>query len=86
MHGYQLADFKGVEFSAAMSEGLNDMIVAHLDKGPHQEDLTLAYWRPSRGSRRYSAILHSVALPEPGDRILQGNVAYARCASIASAG
>lgn len=76
MRGYQLANFEGVEFSVAMSASLNDQLVAHLDKGPHQEDLAFAYWRPSRGTRRYTGILQAVTLPKPGDRLLQGNVAF----------
>jgi molybdopterin-synthase adenylyltransferase len=76
MEGYQLNDFNGVEFSVAMTVGIDRKLVDHLDKGGRQEDLAFAYWRPSRGCRRYTAILHSVVLPEDGDRILQGNVAF----------
>jgi hypothetical protein len=76
MQGYQLDDFRGVEFSVAMTQDINDDLVAHLDKGRGQEDLTFAYWGPSRGASRYTAILHAIALPGPDDRILQGNVAF----------
>ncbi len=38
--------------------------------------MTFAYWRPSRGRSRYTAIVDQVALPAEGDRILQGNVAF----------
>jgi hypothetical protein len=51
-------------------------LAAHLDKGPDQEDLCFAYWRPSRGRKRLSAIIHEIVLPREGERILQGNVAF----------
>ncbi|MDQ0201941.1 hypothetical protein [Neobacillus ginsengisoli] len=47
-----------------------------MNKGTLQEDLKFALWIPSRGSSRFTAILHDLVLPEHGDRILQGNVAF----------
>jgi hypothetical protein len=76
MDGYQYEDFEDVEFSVAMTEELDRRLVTHLDKGRRQEDLTFAYWRPSRGATRCTAILNDLALPGPDDRILQGNVAF----------
>lgn len=76
MHGYELADFDGVEFSVAMTAELDRALVAHLDKGPYQEDLTFAYWRPSRGAKRYTGVLQQVNLPKADERVLQGNVAF----------
>lgn len=76
MDGYQYEDFEGVELSVAMTGELDRRLTDHLDKGRRQEDLTFAYWRPSRGATRYTAILCDLALPGPGDRILQGNVAF----------
>jgi hypothetical protein len=76
MHGYQLPDFQDVELSVAMTRELNDALIGHLDKGPNQEDLTFAYWKPSRGARRYTGVLHRLNLPLAGERILQGNVAF----------
>lgn len=75
-HGYQLADFDGVDLSAAMTAETDRDLVAHLSKGPLQEDLTFAYWRPSRGATRYTAVLEKLNLPQDGDRLLQGNVAF----------
>jgi hypothetical protein len=62
--------------SVAMSADIASQLGAHLDKGPFQEDLAFAYWRPSYGARRASAIINAVLLPEEGERILQGNVAF----------
>jgi hypothetical protein len=64
------------EFSVAMTATLEGDLRRHLDKGPHQEDLTFAAWRPVVGSERTSAILTRLILPAEGDRILQGNVAF----------
>jgi hypothetical protein len=76
MHGYQLADYQDVDLSVAMTGGLDRALGLHLDKGPRQEDLTFAYWKPSRGATRYTAVLQRLNLPNVGDRLLQGNVAF----------
>jgi len=76
MNGYQLADFENVELSVAFTSALDDQLVGHLYKGPHQEDLTFAYWKPSCGAMRFTAIVSQLNLPQEGDRILQGNVAF----------
>src|SRR5438034_11134400 len=68
--------FEQVCLSIAMTETLDDQLRAHLDKGPDQEDLTFALWHPSRGRSRLTAILQRLVLPEPGDRMLHGNVAF----------
>lgn len=76
MHGYQLADHQDVEFSVAMTGELDRALGRHLDKGPRQEDSTFAYWKPSRGAKRYTAMLQRLNFPRNGDRHLQGNVAF----------
>ncbi len=76
MEGYQLADFTRVELSVAFTEHIDLVLSKHLDKGQAQEDMTFAYWRPSRGSTRYTAILNELPLPGQKERILQGNVAF----------
>jgi len=77
MHGYQAADFECVDFSVAFTDAIDRNLAQHLAKGRFQEDLTFAYWHPSRGASRYTAILHRLALPDAdGDRLLQGNVAF----------
>ena len=68
--------FEQIDLSIAMTETLNDELQAHLDKGPYQEDLTFALWHPSWGRTRLTAVLQRLVLPEQGDRILQGNVAF----------
>jgi hypothetical protein len=59
-----------------MTEETDSALGKHLDKGPGQEDLTFAYWRPSTGFSRFSALVYSLLLPLEGDRELQGNVAF----------
>src|SRR5579863_277334 len=70
------SSFEHVHLSIAMTEALDDQLRVHLDKGSHQEDLTFALWRPSKGHTRLTAVLHQLVLPEPGDRTLHGNVAF----------
>jgi hypothetical protein len=76
VQGYQGTEFGGVDFSVAFTAAIDRQLGEHLFKGYRQEDLTFAYWRPSRGATRYSAVVDSLALPGNGDRILQGNVAF----------
>ncbi len=76
MHGYQLRDYADADFSVAMTADLDRLLARHLNKGPLQEDLTFAYWKPSRGKRRYTAILQQANLPQNGERLLSGNVAF----------
>lgn len=76
MTSYQLGDYDGVELSVALTAELDRALVEHLDKGRAQEDLCFAYWRPTAGRNRFSAIVHAVNLPRDGERILRGNVAF----------
>jgi hypothetical protein len=62
--------------SVAMTHELDRQLGTHLHKSKRQEDLTFAYWRPSVGAIRYTAIVEEVVWPQDGDRILQGNVAF----------
>ena len=64
------------EASVAFTEDLDKELTRHLDKGPAQEDLIFAYWRPSTGRQRFSALLYKLVMPSSDDRILQGNVAF----------
>lgn len=73
---HQASDYAEHSFSVAMTEPVDRALVAHLNKGPEQEDLCFAYWRPSRGAGRFSAVLQEIRLPLPGERELQGNVAF----------
>ncbi len=72
-----IADFKRFkEFSVTLSQEMNERLTAHLDKGQYQEDLTFAFWRPSQGKIRFTAVLSDLVLPSEGERILEGNVAF----------
>src|SRR3954447_1303594 len=73
---YELTDFANLDISVAFAADIDRQLRAHLDRGPHQEDLTFAYWRPSQGATRFTAVINSVNVPRDGDRILEGNVAF----------
>ena len=73
---FALADLDGHDFSVAMTAQLDRALGIHLHKPERQEDLAFAYWRPSIGARRYTAIIGELVSPGDGDRILQGNAAF----------
>lgn len=60
-------------YSAAIPSDIEAELAAHLLQRKGQEDLCFAIWYPSSGEDRYSALIHSVILPGPGDRHLHGN-------------
>ncbi len=74
--GYELSEYTGLDISVTMTDDIHRLLESHFDMGPHQEDLTFAYWRPSVGRARFTGVLGELALPGPGERILQGNVAF----------
>lgn len=76
MNGYNVTDFDDVTFSVALTSSTDYVLAKQFKKGYRQEDLCFAYWRPSRGATRYTAVVDTIALPVEGDRILQGNVAF----------
>jgi molybdopterin-synthase adenylyltransferase len=76
VHGYQADDFAEVELSVALPREVDRQLIQHFTKDFDQEDLTFAYWRPSPGAERYSAIIYSLNLPSDTERRLQGNVAF----------
>jgi threonine dehydrogenase-like Zn-dependent dehydrogenase len=60
-----------------MSEAVHKDLVAHLlRQAGEAEDLCFALWYPSVGARRTTALLHTVVLPGPGDRLLHGNASF----------
>ena len=73
---YQLSDFADLEISVAMATRDDAVLGEHVHKTACQEDLAFAYWRPSVGERRFTAIITKLVLPEEGDRILHGNVSF----------
>jgi hypothetical protein len=64
------------EYSVAFTDDIDRQLTAHLNKGPRQEDLCFALWRPSLGQNRCTAIIREILWPREGDRILQGNVLF----------
>lgn len=66
----------GFEFSVAMTAELDRDLGRHLHKPRRQEDLAFAYWFPSIGATRYTAVVRHIVWPNEGDRVLQGNVAF----------
>jgi hypothetical protein len=63
-------------FSVAFSGALERQLCAHFAKPNRQEDLTFAYWKPSRGATRFTAVVGALALPSEAERHLHGNVAF----------
>jgi molybdopterin/thiamine biosynthesis adenylyltransferase len=62
--------------SAAMTTETHEALVAHLDRRDRQEDLCFAFYRPSRGRNRTTAVVHELVLPMGGERKVHGNVAF----------
>lgn len=73
---YQLSDFDDLEISVAMTTRDDAVLGEHVHKPARQEDLAFAYWRPSVGGRRFTAVITELVLPVEGDRILHGNVSF----------
>ena len=73
---HDLAHLTSRELSVAMTADLDRQLRDHLAHEGRQEDLTFAFWRPSQGARRDTAVLHSPALPDAAERLLDGNVAF----------
>ncbi len=73
---HQLADFSTYETSVAMTADVDALLANHVHKNADQEDLTFAYWKPSVGQHRYTAVITELVMPEDGDRVLHGNVAF----------
>lgn len=72
-----LPDLSTRTFSVAMPTAVHDTLAAHLLKRPGQdEDLAFALWTPSVGTTRVTALVHTVVLPEPGDRQVHGNASF----------
>lgn len=64
------------EFSVAMEESTRRALARHLIRRDKQEDLCFVLWNPSVGSRRVTALLKEIILPERGDRQRHGNVSF----------
>ncbi len=73
---FQLPELAGRDLSVALTAELDRALGDHLDKPPWQEDLAFAYWRPSRGATRLTAVVSDVVWPRADERILSGNASF----------
>lgn len=64
------------DFAIAIPEALTESLTGHLIRADGDEDLTFALWTPSAGAQRLRALIHTVLLPEDGDRQVHGNVSF----------
>ena len=73
---YAVEDLEGCDLSVALTAELDRELGTHLHKPRRQEDLAFAFWRPSVGARRYTAVIGEIVWPRHDERSLQGNVAF----------
>lgn len=64
------------EFSAALCAAVDADLRSHLIRQDGQEDLAFALWTPSEGAMRLTALVHTLLLPEGGDRNVHGNASF----------
>jgi len=64
------------ERAVAMTADIDMALRAHFDHPGRQEDLTFAFWRPSTGVRRFTAVLADLVPPHATERLLDGNVSF----------
>ncbi|MFN4252234.1 HesA/MoeB/ThiF family protein [Deinococcus sp.] len=64
------------QFSVAFPQELSDRLLGHLLRPDGQEDLTFALYTSSEGQARTTALLHTLVLPEAGERNVHGNVSF----------
>lgn len=62
--------------SVAMTETTDALLREHLLRADGQEDLCLATYAPSTGSRRWTALLRDIVTPKPGERTVHRNVSF----------
>ncbi|MFP5356496.1 MAG: hypothetical protein ACLGIK_15350, partial [Gemmatimonadota bacterium] len=63
-------------FRVAMSAEVHQVLRDHLLRPDGQEDLCFALWTPSEGSERVTALIHTVLVPQAGERQVHGNASY----------
>ena len=63
-------------FSVALSASVDSRLRQHLIRADRQEDLCFALWTPSDGATRRTALVHTLVLPEPGEREVHGNASF----------
>ena len=65
-----------LDYSVIMTEATKEELETFLLRTDEQEDLVFALYTPSRGERRFTAMLGSVLYPEDGDRQVHGNASF----------
>lgn len=70
------AYLKARESAVAMTWLVDARLRSHFNHRGRQEDLTFAYWAPSIGARRFTAILSDLVPPDESERLLDGNVSF----------
>jgi hypothetical protein len=65
-----------MKHSVALTTSLHNQAAKHLLRPDHQEDICFAIWHPSRGRDRVAALLHTLVLPNEGERQVHGNASF----------
>jgi molybdopterin-synthase adenylyltransferase len=63
-------------FGAAFTNELDNELQKFLIRADREEDLLFALWSPSRGTKRLTALVHTILYPQDGDRQRHGNVSF----------
>ncbi len=71
-----MIDATALDLSVAMTADHDQVLRGHLHEDARQEDLAFAYWKPSVGQHRHTAVITELVFPEAGDRVLHGNVSF----------
>ena len=71
-----MTDLVNCDVSIAMTAQVDAVLGDHVHKPGLQEDLTFAYWRPSVGRNRFTAVITDLILPTHEDRALHGNASF----------
>lgn len=73
---FTMESLEGRALSVAMPAMVDSALLEHLLRTKGAEDLAFALWMPSPGEHRATAMLHTVILPDDGDRQVHGNVSF----------
>ena len=73
---HQMTGLANCQLSIAMTAQIDSVLGTHVHKPGLQEDLTFAYWRPSVGRSRFTAVITELILPTDEDRVLHGNASF----------
>lgn len=64
------------DFSIALHSAIHTSLCEHLLREDLQEDLCFALWNLSEGADRTTALIHTIVMPEQGDRNIHGNASF----------